>query len=223
MLTVDEVQTALPANLKSAATPALVNKINAIASDPLVAEQIRDNFIGYTHVLREGKYKTEDYLHAVTYVSYKLMGMSNLDAYSKTFPKRYQNLVSQGRSSKDIAAYVAAYNKGKLVNAVFEQSLVPTHVLNADIYQKAINTQANLMLTAKSEKVQSDAANSLLTHLAKPKEAGPGLQIQVQQDTGLSELKNMLEELAYKQTEAMKSGVSTEEIASQKLIEGKVK
>lgn len=219
MLTKQEVEKALPANLRSAATQQLVDKLNQLPADPLIAESIRENFIGYTSVLQEGRFKTEDYLNAVQYVSYKLMGLSNQDSYARTFPQRYQGLVAAGKTEKEISSYVAAYNKGRLVNLILEQTLIPTHVLNADIYQKAINTQAYLMINAKSEKVQSDAANSLLTHLAKPKDAAPAIQIDINQNSGMNELKDMLERVARTQVDAIKAGVPTRTIAAQPLIE----
>lgn len=223
-LTVEQVEKALPANLKNAATQAFTDHINNIVSDPLVAEQVRSNFISYTSVLKDGKFKTEDYLHAVTYVSYKLMGDTNQDAYFKTFPQRHAALIAKGTSNKDISAYVSAYNKGKLVNLILEQTLVPSWVLNADIYQRAINTQAELMIHANSEKVRCDAANSILTHLAKPKEAGPLINLDMRQDTGMNELKDLLTSLARKQRDMIQDGsVSTREIAEQHIIEGEVK
>ena len=220
-LTVDQVEKALPANLKTAATQSLVDQINNIVSDPLVAEQVRNNFISYTTVLKEGKFKTEDYLHAVTYVSFKLMNMTNQDAYFRTFPQRHAALVAKGTTSKDIAAYVSAYNRGKLVNLILEQTLVPSWVLNQDLYQKALNTQADLMINAQSEMVRTTAANSILTHLQKPKEAGPLINIDMRETSGMNELKDMLTALAHKQREAIQGGnLTTQDIADQKLIEG---
>lgn len=219
-LTVQQVEQALPPNLKNAVTQAYVDQINNIVSDPLVAEQVRNNFISYTSVLRDGKFKTEDYLHAVTYVSFKLMGMSNQDAYFRTFPQRHANLVAKGTSSKDIATYVSAYNRGKLVNLILEQTLVPTWVLNADVYQKAINTQAELMCNAQSELVRTQAANSILTHLAKPKESGPLINLDMRESSGMNELKGLLQQVAQRQVDAIRSGVSPKVIAEQKLIEG---
>lgn len=218
-LSLEQVTRALPANLKGAATQSLVDTLNNCVNDPIIAEQVRDNFISYTKVLQEGKFKTEDYLHAVIYVSHKLMGMSNQDAYCKTFPQRHQALVAKGTSNKDIAAYVSAYNKGKLVNLILEQTLVPSWVLNQDAYQKAINTQVELMTTAASELVRTQAANSILTHLAKPKEAGPLVNIDLRETSGMNELKDMLGRLATQQLDLIKSGVPTKIIAEQKLIE----
>lgn len=220
MLTVDQIAKALPANLKSAATQQLTDLVNNIVSDPLVAEQVRNNFISYSSVLKEGKFKTEDYLHAVTYVSFKLMGLTNQDAYAKTFPSRYQTLVNKGTSSKDIAAYVSAYNKGKLVNLIREQSMIPTWVLNQDLYQKALNAQADLMMNAQSEMVRTTAANSILTHLSKPKDQNFQINMDLRETSGMNEMKDMLQKMAAQQQALIAQGVSTKAIAAQPIIEG---
>jgi hypothetical protein len=220
MLTREQVEQALPPNLKNAATQQLTDRVNNIVSDPLIAEQIRENFISYTTVLKDGRFKTDDYLSAVTYVSFKLMGLSNQDAYMRTFPNRYQQLLAKGTSSKDIAAYVSAYNKGKLVNLILDQTLVPVWVLNQDVYQKAINVQADLMLNANSEKVRSDAADSLLNHLKRPEVKAVNLNLGVQENSGLTELKDLLTQLAEKQRQAISNGTPTRLIAAQPIIEG---
>lgn len=222
MLTLDQVQKALPPNLKTSATPGLVDLINNVTTDPIFAEQVRNNFISYTGVLRDGKYKTEDYLNAVTYVSFKLLNHSNQDAYFKTFPQRHANLVAKGTSSKDIAAYVSAYNKGKLVNAIMEQTLVPTWVLNQHLYQEALNVQADLMANSGSDKVRCDAANSILTHLAKPKEAGPLINIDMRETSGMNELRDALAQMARQQQQLISSGVSSRDVAAQKIMNAEV-
>ena len=96
-------------------------------------------------MLTEGRFQVADYVNAVVYVSHKMMGCSNQLAWKTTFPERLQNRVARGADEHDISAYVAAFNRNKLVNLVMEQSLVPTWILNADIYQKAINTQYAIM------------------------------------------------------------------------------
>lgn len=223
MLTKEEVVAVMPVTLRGSVTQGLVDTINNVTSDPLIAQQVRDNFISYTSVLKDGKFKTEDYLNAVTYVSYKLMNMTNVEAYAKTFPQRYAALVAKGTVPKDIAAYVSAYHKGKLVNLILEQTLVPSWVLNQDLYQKAINTQAQIMQDPNvSAKVRSDAADSLLTHLAKPKEAGPLVSIDMRETSGISELKGMLAEMAQQQQNLISNGVSTQSVAAQRIFKGEV-
>lgn len=221
-LTVEIVKKVMPGRLRGAITQELVDKINTISTDPILTDEIKKNFIGYTGILQDGKYKTEDYLNAVVYVSYKLMGYSNIDSYIKTFPQRYQVLVSKGLPQKDIAAYVTAYNRGKLVNKILEQTLVPTWVLNQDVYQKAINTQAAL-LNSKNEKVRFMAADSILTHLAKPEKAGPLVNIEMSQNTGIEDLRETLVKLAEVQQNLIKQGkATTEQIAEQKIIEAEI-
>lgn len=214
MLSVQDVKQALPATLRSAATQELTDKINNIVADPIVAEQVRDNFISYAAVLKDGKFKTEDYLHAVTYVSFKLMGYNNEEAYARTFPNRHQQLLAKGASKKEISAYVSAYHKGKLVNLIMEQTLVPTWVLNQDLFQKAINVQADLMITASSEKVRTEAANSLLTHLKRPEAKGLDIRMEVTDSSGMKELKDTLVKVAQQQQKAIESGITTREIAA---------
>lgn len=68
--------------------------VNSISSDPQAASTIRENLISYSGVMRDGKFKTEDYVNAVAYVSYKIMGYTNQESYQRTFPSRYQALMA---------------------------------------------------------------------------------------------------------------------------------
>ena len=154
MLTLDQFQLALPDKVKKSINQELIDQINNTLSDPEMYESYRDNLISYTKVMADGKFKVTQYIDAVRYVSFKLMGCTNIEAYTKTFPDKYQRFIQQGVQAKDIASYVTAYNKSKLVNLIFEQTLIPSHVLNQDLYQRALNVQADLMINAKSEKVR---------------------------------------------------------------------
>ena len=216
--TVEDVKKAVPSHIRSNITQPLVDILNNIAADPLIAEDIRNNFVSYSAVLKEGKFKVEDYLNAVAYVSYKIMGNTNEESYAKTFPQRYSALIAKGTAKKDIASYVSAYNKGKLVNLILEQTLVPSWVLNQDLYQKAINVQADLMQNAQSEKVRAEAANSLLTHLGKPKEGSFQISIGEVESSGMREMREMLREVAENQREAIGSGrMRTIDVAAQRI------
>ena len=208
-LTLDNIKKAVPAKLKDSIEQSFVDKLNNLANDPIVADQIRNNFISYAHVINDGKFSIEEYLSAVKYVSFKLMNLTNVDSYARTFPQRYAGLLAKGTSQKDIASYVSAYNRGKLVNLILEQTLVPSWVLNQDIYQKAINTQAELMNNAKSERVKCMAADSILKALAKPEAAGPLVNIDMKESSGINELKQALVELAANQKKSIEKGILT--------------
>ena len=220
MLTQADLVKALPANLKSSATQSLTDLVNNIVTDPIVAEDVRNNFISYAGVLKEGKFKTEDYLNAVVYVSYKLMNKTNMDAYCLTFPQRYQSFKANGTSDKDIASYVSAYHKGKLVNLIMEQCLTPTWVLNQDVFQRAINVQLGIMTDVEvSPKVRSDAANSLLTHLKKPEGKDFQLKLEVSESSGMTEMREAMQKMAEQQREMLANGVGIKNITNQAIIE----
>lgn len=219
MLDIATLRATTPPHLKHSVTQDLVDRINNVVTDPEQARVIGENFLHYLGVMNEGKFRLDDYLSAVTYVSLKLMGASNQDAYIRTFPDRYQNMLANGRTPKEISSMVSAYNSGKLVNLVREQSLVPTWVLNAHVYQRAINTQADLMANSASDLVRTQAANSLLTHLAKPKATGPLVAVQINESNGMEAMQNTLRELAQRQQDLIRhSGAAAADIAAQPLL-----
>lgn len=218
-LTVDQFKSALPAKLKKSVNQELINQVNKTLSDPEMYEIYRDNLLGYVQVLQDGRFKIKDYVNAVKYVSHKLMGCSNIDAYSRTFPDKIQRFNQQQVNSKDIASYVTAYNKSKLVNLIMEQCLVPSWVLNQDLYQKALNVQAELMMSAKSEKVRTDAANSLLTQLKQPETRKIELDVGMKKDSALEALKASMAELVGQQKKMLEAGaMNAKEVASTQLV-----
>ena len=220
-LSTEVFQRAMPKQFRGKVNQEVIDSINNTFKDPVMREQYRDNLISYTHVMKDGKFKMEQYIDAVRYVGFKLMGNSNIEAYTKTFPDRYAYYLGNKTSPKDIASYVTSYNKNKLVNLIYEQTLVPTHILNADMYQKAINVQAELMMDDDvSPKVRSDAANSLLTHLKAP-ETKMEIDVTIKQDSTLSDLRATTEKLVQQQHALLTSGkVDAKFIAQSDLIAG---
>ena len=218
-LTVTQFQQALPDKVKKSVNQELIDRVNATLSDPELYESYRDNLLSYTRVMADGRFKVSNYIDAVKYVSHKLMGCSNIEAYSKTFPDKMQRFSAQGVSGKDIASYVTAYNKSKLVNLIYEQTLIPSYVLNQDLYQRALNTQADLMINAKSEKVRSDAANSLLVQLKAPEVKKVELDIGIKEDSSIAALRQSTMELVRAQRLALESGaMNAKDVAQSRLV-----
>ena len=218
-LTLETFRTALPDKVKKTINQELMDNINKTLSDPDMFETYRENLLSYASVMADGRFKMESYVSAVKYVSHKLMGASNIAAYIKTFPDKYQDFINRGIETKDIASYVTAYNKSKLVNLIMEQTLIPSYVLNQDLYQKALNVQAELMLTAKSEKVRSDAANSLLTQLKMPEVNKVQLDVNVKEDGSIAALRESTLELVRQQKLMVQAGaMNAQEVAHSKLV-----
>lgn len=219
MIQEEQFKSLLPKQYKGTITDEVMDSINNALTDPIAMESFKENLLSYTSVMKDGRFKINDYISAVKYVSLKLLGHSNVKAYFKTFPDRHQKFIDEGTSDKDISAYVAAYNKNKLVNLIMAQTLVPHHVLNNHMYQEALNVQFELMKDAKSEKVRSDAANSLLTHLKPPETTKIELDIGVKEDGIISSLKEKMVELAAIQAKHITLGISSaEEVAKSNLI-----
>lgn len=218
-LSIEEFRTVLPPALKKNINQDLIDEINLTLSEPGMYDTYRDNLIGFTQVMTEGKFQIENYLTAVKYVSYKLMGCTNIDAFIKTFHAKYTDWVSQGISAKDISSYVSAYNKGKLVNLIMKQTLIPHHVYNQDLYQKALMVQVDLMQNAASEKVRSDAANSVLVQLRQPDEVKIKMDIAVTENSALSDLRQSTQELIAAQKLAIQSGLqNAQQVAHSRLV-----
>jgi hypothetical protein len=206
-LTREQFQKVMPKDVRGRINDEIIDKINKLLEEPELRDSFRETLLSYGSVMTDGKYKIQSYIDACRYVSYKLMGSGNTEAYIKTFPDRYQKLVDEGTDNNTIHAYASMYNKTQLVNKIFEQTLVPTHVLNADVFQKAINVQAYLMMNANSEKVRTDAANSLLNHLKKPEASKLQLDISYKEDKTLDELRATTQALVEQQRRMLEERV----------------
>ena len=182
----------------------------------------RDNILSYASALTTGKYSVAAYVNAVKFVSLKLMGDKSSTAYSKVFPDRYQNLVDKGTSASQIASFADNYGKNALITKIMEQTLVPTHILNAGVYQEAINVQADLMQNAKSEMVRQKAAESLITNLKAPDIAKVEIDVNYSNDV-IDDLRATTKALAKQQLQMILNGqASAKEVAHSDIIAKKV-
>ena len=218
-LSIEVLKKALPPKLKNRINQELLDKVESTLQDPQMYEIYRENFLTYSSVLNDGKFKMDEYLNAVKYCTHKLMGKSNIESYIKTFPDRYNQMLLNGYGQKEIASFVAVYNKGKMVNAILEQSIIPSWIINQDLHQKAINVLADLMMNANSEKVKADSANSLLVHLKPPEVKKVELDIGVKANKEIDDMKTLLAELSAKQLAMMNSGVvDVTDVANTKIV-----
>ena len=111
VLTKEQLQGSMPKKFRHNVTDEMVSFINATEGDEF-RDVYKENLIGFASVIESGRYKMLDYINAVKFVSYKLIGDSNTIAYAKTFPDRYQRLVYKNTPMKTIASFSTAYNKG---------------------------------------------------------------------------------------------------------------
>ena len=217
--TKEQLQNCLPAKCKSSISDEFVTRMNGL-TDPEIADQFRENFYDYHSILKDGRYKLTDYANAVKYVTYRLMDNGIVDSYSQAFPDKYHAMVQKGRSRDFISSIASAYNKNKLVMGIFEQSLIPTHLVNAHIHQKAINVLAKIMVDDDaSYRSKIDAASALLTNLKAPETAKLEIDIRSSDSSAIQELRNATAALAEKQKLMIENSVvSTQEVAESTII-----
>jgi hypothetical protein len=209
VLTKDQLQASMPKKFRHNVTDEMIDFINTTEGDEF-RDIYKENLVGFASVIEGGRYKMLDYINAVKFVSYKLIGDSNTIAYAKTFPDRYQRLVDKNTPAKTISSFSTAYNKGDLVHKILERTLVPVHILNMDIHQEAINTQAELMRSAKSETVRQKAAECLIMQLKAPEAAKIEVDV-TYSNSSIDDLRETTRALAQQQLQMIKSGVVTAE------------
>ncbi len=206
-LTVQQFKQVLPVKMRKSINQKLIDKINLTMEHPETLNILRENILSYTHVLNNGRFKLSSYINAVKYCSFKFMGDTNRSAYIRTFPDKYNQFIKDGVSEKDISSYYTAYNKTKLVYMIMEQAMIPTAILNADMFQDALNVQHSLMYDSKvSPKVRSDAANSLLISLKQSEKVKFELDIGINKGTIIEEYEAAMLLMVKKQQELMAAG-----------------
>lgn len=218
-LELEAVRKLVPKTQRGLITQDFVDRIAASVANTEVAEQFKENFITYINVLSKGRYKMEDYVSAVKYISFKLLGYSNIKAYAATFPERYQRLKDEGQ--QQIEAFVSMYARGKLVNQIYEQTMVPTYVLNAPLHQEALN---ELAMMIKDPDVRGmakvKACEAILQYTKQPEVVKGELTIGIEQSDTINDLREVTENLADTYRVMLeKKGVRLKDVAEANIID----
>jgi hypothetical protein len=228
-MTLEELKENVPKHARNLVTQRIVDVFNKLEEEDgeEFAEVYKQNFISMSSVLKSKNYRISDYLNAVKYASYKLLDNSDIDAYHMTFPDRYKRLIDKWKdfgSEEDIrmskiSPYVNAYKKSELVQKVLEQTLVPSHILNAPLFQEALNVQVSLMYGAKSEMVRQTAAESVLKYTKPPETQKIELEVGIKGQDEVQALRDEMSRLAAQQQQSISTGqVSSTDVAESVLI-----
>ena len=212
------VKKLLPKSHTTLLTQDFLDRIEASVSDSIIAEQFKENFVTYANVLRGGKYSMEDYVNAIKYISFKLLGYTNKDAYISTFPERYAKLV---KNNQHVDAFVQAYNRGKIVNQIYEQTMVPTYILNAPLHQEALSELAKMIRDPNVRGMTKvKACETILNYTKPPEVAKAEITIGMEQQDTISELREVTEGLASLLQQSITDGNwSLKEIAEKPIID----
>jgi len=109
----------LPKKRHNTITDDLVTDLNRLlsAEEIDVQESIVENFVTYSKIVQSGKYSIEQYLNAIKYVSFKLMDYSNIEAYQKAYPERYEKHIRK-YEAEGYSPEKAKSKIGSVVNSV---------------------------------------------------------------------------------------------------------
>ena len=219
-MTEDEFKRCLPASVRGSIDDSIRVQLNDCLADPNMREAISQNLIGYTNVISQGRFKLSSYISAVQYCTYKSMGDTIILAYKKTFPQKWTEWENQQVPLNQRTSYVTVYNKSKLVTLIYQALAIPTAILNADVFQEAINVQRQLMLDPSVKPlVRCQAAKALMDTL-KPEEVKQmEVAVNIKESDTVEELRKTTAELAKAQLEALKKGADIESILGSKIIQ----
>ena len=230
-LTKDQMVEALGRD-KTMITDDLVDTINKIIADePDMGALISENFLTYGRVMSSGKYSVESYLNAIKFVSYKLMDMTNIDAYQHTYPTRYERYrykfqdvegLSEDEFRSKIGSYVSAVAKSKLVTTILSQVQIPTKLLNMGLLQEAINTEATLMRSARSEMVREKAANTLIQYLGNEEDNRIQIDAGVKKDDIIEQYEIAMKTMVEEQLVQIRAGADVKQIANVRTVEAEI-
>ena len=216
-VTKEQVMVTLPLSMRKNVDDDLIDLINSSCDDSDIRGEYLGNMLRWTDVLGKGAWTIKDYINAVRFVTFKLMGNNNTVAYAKAFPRRYQRLITKKVGSSRVAAVAQAYTTRKIVREMIRRTIAPVWVLHSDVLHESILVQAELMRSAKSETVRQKASATLIEHLKRPEALEVEVSVGATNDT-VEDLRKVTVGLARKQQEMIKQGlIQTSDVAEGKL------
>lgn len=90
------------------------------------------------------------------------------------------------------------------------QASMPSHILNMDVFQEAVNIQAKIMRNEDASfKVRSDAADSLMKHLKAPEAQEVNVKVSHNNVSLVQDLLDATSAYAAQQLSMMEQGILT--------------
>jgi len=201
----------------------LVDELNKLTNDEEYGEQFREEFLTHVNVLdQNSNWSLTKYKNAIKFFALTQQEYSLVDAYCIVFPERLKARYARGESKLNMGGEASRFNSSELVNKIRQQALVPLHLVNQGLLQKAINKQAELMMHAKSEMVQQKASETLIRELRPPETSKIELDIGVKPMDSIADLRKATEELVNAQHASITSGVKVKEIAESRIIDAEI-
>lgn len=228
-LTLATIQSQLTKSQKLLVDEDTVEEINKLAIDPEYGPEFLQSYLDYLNVLAEAPRNNHThYLHAMKFFTLVEARNNLTDAYVKVFPDRFarREKGNPNCSPEQVKALLrgeaSRYNASKLLADIRRVAMIPVHLIHRHLLHDAIEVNAELMLTARSEMVRQKAADTLIRELKPAEDAVLNIKVDDGQTSVIEQLAKATQALAAKQHEAILAGVPIQQISSAKIIETEV-
>lgn len=223
-LTLASVQSQLTGHQKLMVDEGTIKEINKLVHDPDYGPEFLESYLDCLNVLAEApRNNHSQYLNAMKFFSLVEAGNSLTDAYVKTFPDRFNRRAegNPGKSPDQVAQMLrgeaSRYNGSKLMAEIRRVATIPIQLVHRHLLNEAILKLADLMANAKSEMVQSKAADSLIRELKPAEDQVLNVKVEDGSISVIAELQAAAQALAAAKYERVMAGVPLKEIAQSKI------
>ena len=213
-VTLFDLQCAMPAK-KNLVTQEIVDIINKVQEEPeFQGESLVQTMVTYQSVLQKAKVGIKEYISAIRFCAYLIsMDDNYTEAYKRTFFDRkfVKDRVTLDTSDPrygELTSAASRYRRSKLVVDILTLSQVPMELMFAGLRYKAVGVLANVMMTAKYDRDKVAAATQLLL-ATKSDNIKVDLDIRVNENSAVTDLRTQLAQMAATQTAYLQSGTTT--------------
>lgn len=213
-VTLFDLQCAMPAK-KNLVTQEIVDIINKVQEEPeFQGESLMQTMVTYQSVLQKAKVGIKEYISAIRFCAYLIsMDDNYTEAYKRTFYDRkfVKDRITLDTSDPrygELTSAASRYRRSKLVVDILTLSQVPMELMFAGLRYKAVGVLANVMMTAKYDRDKIAAATQLLL-ATKSDNIKVDLDIKVNENSAVTDLRTQLAQMAATQTAYLHSGTAT--------------
>ena len=213
-VTLFDLQCAMPSK-KNTVTQEIADIINKVQQEPeFQGETLLQTMVTYQNVLQTAKVGIKEYISAIRFCAY-LIGMDDnyTEAYKRTFYERKfvqdrMQLATDDPRYGELTSAASRYRRSKLVVDILTLSQIPMEIMFAGMRYKAVGVLANVMMTAKYDRDKIAAASQLLL-ATKSDNIKVDLDINVKENTAVTDLRAQLAQMAATQVAYLESGTAT--------------
>lgn len=200
-------------------TQETIDEIQHLVSDPEYGPQFLETYVDYFNVMDNNKWGLNKYMQAMKFFTLIEGGHSAIDAYIKVFPERLKSRLANGGTREQMSGEASRYNNNQIVNEIRKVSAIGIQLSHRHLLHEALDTQAQLMRTARSELVRQKASETLIRELKPQEDTKIQLDVAVNERDTLDSLRDATEKLVLAEEQSIKAGLAVKFIAENKIIE----